>query len=101
MSRYLEFVTPELTRLSLAPILADIRSSMLEEVDFSKEAHHLTSFGEFLDRKGLRGVATCPFVFRQFSSKRWEGMAYFLTYKDRQPVLKVVASARNTMVLKR
>ena len=70
MSRYLEFVTPELTRLSLAPILADIRSSMLEEVDFSKEAHHLTSFGEFLDRKGLRGVATCPFVFRQFSSKR-------------------------------
>jgi hypothetical protein len=43
---------------------------MLEEVDFRKEAGHLEQFGDFLDRSGLRGVATCPRVYRQYSSER-------------------------------
>ncbi len=44
---------------------------MLEEVDFTKEAQHLAQFSAYLDRAGLRRVATCPSVYRQFSSKRW------------------------------
>ena len=43
---------------------------MLEEVDFRKEAAHLAQFDGYLDRAGLRGVATCPGVYRQFSSQR-------------------------------
>jgi aarF domain-containing kinase len=71
LGRYLEFVAPEVSRLSLAPILGDIRESMLAEVDFSREAHHLTTFSDFLDSAGLRGVATAPYVYRQYSSTRW------------------------------
>lgn len=51
-------------------IVGDIRTSMLEEVDFTKEAQHLAQFSAYLDRAGLRRVATCPGVYRQFSSKR-------------------------------
>jgi hypothetical protein len=36
-----------------------------------QEAYHLQTFGDFLDRQALRGVATCPFVYRQISSKRY------------------------------
>lgn len=37
-SRFLEFVSPELGRLSIAGVLADMRSSMIDETDFTKEA---------------------------------------------------------------
>ena len=37
----LEFLNPELKRTSLADIVGDIRQSMLEEVDFVKEAAHI------------------------------------------------------------
>eukprot|EP00195_Chlamydomonas_chlamydogama_P005862 CAMPEP_0202905000 /NCGR_PEP_ID=MMETSP1392-20130828/32052_1 /ASSEMBLY_ACC=CAM_ASM_000868 /TAXON_ID=225041 /ORGANISM="Chlamydomonas chlamydogama, Strain SAG 11-48b" /LENGTH=446 /DNA_ID=CAMNT_0049592905 /DNA_START=376 /DNA_END=1716 /DNA_ORIENTATION=- len=70
MSRYLEFIQPDLQRLSLTGILSDIRTSMSEEVDFTKEAAHLQQFSAFLDVRGLRAIATCPYVYKQFSSKR-------------------------------
>jgi aarF domain-containing kinase len=47
-----------------------MRSSMLDEVDFTKEAANIGVFSNFLDARGLRGVATCPYVYSQFSSKR-------------------------------
>lgn len=71
VTRYLEFLQPELQRLSLGPIFDDIRTSMVAETDFGKEAHHLTTFSDFLDRRGYRSVVTCPYVYRQFSSKRY------------------------------
>ena len=40
-SRFLEFVQPDVSRLSLAPILSDIKASMIDECDFTKEAAHL------------------------------------------------------------
>lgn len=43
---------------------------MLQEVDFTKEAEHINHFASFLDSSGLRSVATCPQVYRQFSSRR-------------------------------
>ncbi len=50
--------------------MGDIRTSILDEVDFRKEAQHLQTFSNFLDTGNLRSVATCPFVYKQFSSKR-------------------------------
>ncbi len=69
-TRLLEFVQPELQRLSLTPILNQLRSSMKEETNLLVEAQHLQHFADFLDKKGLRSVATCPFMYRQFSGKR-------------------------------
>lgn len=69
--RVFEFINPELSRISLAAIVGDIRASMLEEVDFRKEATHIAEFQTYLDRSGASQHAICPFVYRAFSSKRW------------------------------
>lgn len=73
--RTLRPVRAQLTGWPLFPaaaaIVGDIRTSMLDEVDFTKEAQHLAQFAGYLDRAGLRRVATCPGVYRQFSCKRW------------------------------
>ncbi len=68
--RVFEFINPELSRMSLAAIVGDIRNSMLEEVDFRKEATHIAEFAQYLDRSGASQSATCPFVYKAFSSKR-------------------------------
>ena len=65
-----EFINPELSRISLAAIVEDIRSSMLEEVDFRKEAAHIGDFAQYLESTGASDHATCPFVYKAFSSKR-------------------------------
>lgn len=70
VSRILEFIEPDLSRLSLAGIIGDIRVSMLDEVDFRKEASHMQQFSSFLDEKGFRTLATCPFVYTQLCTKR-------------------------------
>lgn len=69
-TKLLEWAAPELARTSLAAIVGDIRESMLGEVDFRKEAQHLQEFSAFLDRSGFRAVATCPTVYKQYSSKK-------------------------------
>ncbi|PSC67556.1 hypothetical protein C2E20_8783 [Micractinium conductrix] len=69
-SRFLEFLQPDLARTSLSAVVGDIRASMLEEVDFRKEAQHVAQFADYLERGGLRRVATCPSVYRQFSTQR-------------------------------
>jgi len=43
-SRVLEFLNPELKRTSLSAIVGDIRSSMMEEVDFLKEQRNIGQF---------------------------------------------------------
>eukprot|EP00884_Botryococcus_braunii_P021730 jgi/Botrbrau1/8240/Bobra.0392s0035.1 len=70
VSLLLEFLNPELARTSLVPIIGDIRASMLEEVDFRKEAVNMQQFSRYLDASGMRGVATCPFVYTQWSTQR-------------------------------
>jgi hypothetical protein len=61
-ARLLEVLSPDLSRASLSAVAADIRASMLEEVDFRKEAGNIASFASYLDNMGLRGLATCPDV---------------------------------------
>ncbi len=69
-SRVLEFIQPDFERTSLSAIAGDIRSSMLEELDFEKEATNLEEFCEFLVRNGLEDVATAPEVYREYTSKK-------------------------------
>ncbi|CAG9464166.1 unnamed protein product [Pedinophyceae sp. YPF-701] len=69
-ARALEIVAPELSRTSVGSIVQDIRTSMLDEVDFRKEAQHIGDFASFLNASGMRQVATCPEVYRQFSTRR-------------------------------
>jgi len=68
-AKVLEFLNPELERTSFAGIVADIRSSMMDEVDFVKEAENIAQFRGYLDRMDI-AAATAPFVYRQFSSRR-------------------------------
>jgi aarF domain-containing kinase len=69
-SKVIEFLNPELSRISLVDVVGDIRGSMLEETDFTKEAQHIQEFSTFLDTSGMHRVATCPFVYKQYTSRR-------------------------------
>ncbi|KAL8247870.1 hypothetical protein R6Q59_009086 [Mikania micrantha] len=70
VARIVEFLNPELSRASLVAIVNDIRASMLEEVDFKKEAANIESFRRYLDSMGLTRQATAPKVYPEFSTKR-------------------------------
>ncbi|XP_022890975.1 uncharacterized aarF domain-containing protein kinase At5g05200, chloroplastic [Olea europaea var. sylvestris] len=70
VARILEFLSPDLSRASLVAIVGDIRESMLEEVDFNKEAANIEDFRRYLEVMGLSRQATAPKVYQQYSSKR-------------------------------
>ena len=70
-SRFLEVLNPELSRMSLSGIVSDIRRTISEEVDFKKEAEHIQHFQTYLQSTGLTAVAKAPFVYTQFSTKKY------------------------------
>lgn len=86
MSLILEFLNPDLSRASLVPIVGDIRASMMEEVDFRKEASNIQQFSRYLDESGMRAVATCPFVYQQWSTRKCA------PFRDRIALLRCIAS---------
>ena len=63
-SRVLEFLQPDWERTSLSAITGDIRSSMLEELDFEKEARNTEEFRRFLAENKLLNQAQAPKVRR-------------------------------------
>jgi len=70
-SRVLEFVNPDLNiRGSIVDIAADLRTSMLGELDFAQELRNLEVFREFLDANELDAAATAPRPFANASSRR-------------------------------
>jgi len=69
-SRFLEFIQPDWERTSLSGIASDIRSSMLEELDFQKEATNVEEFRTFLKENNLDQVATAPYVYRDLTTKK-------------------------------
>ncbi len=69
-TKIFDILNPQLARASLVGIVSDIRSSMLDEIDFRKEVQHIQQFSAYLDSTGMRQGATCPFVYKQLSSKR-------------------------------
>lgn len=70
VARIFEFLSPEFSRTSLVGIVEDIKESMLEEVDFSKEAANIEAFRRYLDTMGLTRQATAPKVYYHCSTKR-------------------------------
>jgi aarF domain-containing kinase len=53
------------------------RAPPCTQVDFTKEADHIRQFAGYLDAVGGRAVATCPFVYSQYSSRRLLTLEYF------------------------
>uniref|UniRef100_A0ACD5W434 Uncharacterized protein n=1 Tax=Avena sativa TaxID=4498 RepID=A0ACD5W434_AVESA len=70
VARVLEFLSPELERTSMVAIIKDIKESMLEEVDFRKEAVNMEAFQRYIDAMGFDRQAKSPFVYRHCSTKR-------------------------------
>mmetsp|Transcript_32649 Transcript_32649/g.82332 ORF Transcript_32649/g.82332 Transcript_32649/m.82332 type:complete len:361 (-) Transcript_32649:7-1089(-) len=68
-TKTLEFLNPELRRLSIGNIAQDIRTTMLDELDFRKEADNMRDFQAFLTSSNINNVV-CPYVFAEESSKR-------------------------------
>jgi len=68
-SRIVEFLNPSLNRLSFSNIIGDLRLSMLDELDFNKEAQNLINFRTFLERNGITD-STAPTPYLDASSKR-------------------------------
>jgi aarF domain-containing kinase len=69
-ARLAEVAAPGVSRASLSAIASDIRASMLQECDFREEAAHLGHFAAYLDATGLRALATCPSLYRQYCTRR-------------------------------
>lgn len=74
-SKLLELINPDLSRLSVSAIIGDLRASMLEELDFTKEAKNLLEFREFLRVSGIT-EATAPLPYQSLTSKRVLVMEY-------------------------
>ncbi|KAK7301051.1 hypothetical protein RJT34_11907 [Clitoria ternatea] len=70
VARILEFLNPEIGRTSLVGIVKDIRESMLEEVDFYKEAANIEAFRRYLEAMGLTRDATAPKVYQYCSTRK-------------------------------
>ncbi|MCD7448009.1 hypothetical protein HAX54_036829 [Datura stramonium] len=99
-ARILEFLSPDLSRASLVAIVKDIRESMLEEVDFNKEATNIESFRRYLEAMGLTRQATAPKVYRQYSTKRVLTMErmYGVPLTDLDSIKSLVSSPENSLI---
>lgn len=69
-SRVLEFLQPDFERTSLSAVACDVKSSMLEELDFEKEASNIMEFRDFLREQGLRDLVTAPRVYSEFTTRK-------------------------------
>ncbi|KAL3810651.1 hypothetical protein ACHAXA_008175 [Cyclostephanos tholiformis] len=69
-SRVLEFLQPDFERTSLSAVAGDVRSSMLEELDFAREASNIEEFRDFLRVQGLMDRVTAPKVYRDLTTRR-------------------------------
>jgi predicted unusual protein kinase regulating ubiquinone biosynthesis (AarF/ABC1/UbiB family) len=76
VSKIIEFINPSISAISLSDIVGDIRSSMLDELDFRKESQNLVNFRNFLEANGITD-ATAPKPFPQASGIRVLTMEYF------------------------
>ncbi|VVB13300.1 unnamed protein product [Arabis nemorensis] len=100
VARIFEFLSPEFSRTSLVGIVKDIRESMLEEVDFNKEAQNIESFKRYLDTMGLSGQATAPRVYKHCSSRRVLTMErlYGVPLTDLDSIRSLVSSPENSLI---
>ncbi|KAK8574697.1 hypothetical protein V6N13_034050 [Hibiscus sabdariffa] len=99
-ARILEFLNPEFSRASLVSIVKDIRESMLEEVDFYKEAKNIESFRRYLEAMGLTRQATAPRVYNHCSTGRVLTMErlYGVPLTDLDTISSLVSSPENSLI---
>ena len=45
----------------------------MAETDFQQEARHISEFENYLENSGMNRVATCPFVYKHLTTKRYGG----------------------------
>jgi len=76
-ARTLEFLSPDLARTSLVDIISEIRTSMLDELDFTKELDNVETFRKFLQRNGLERIAAAPRTYPEASGKKVLTMELF------------------------
>lgn len=69
-ARVLEFLQPDWERTSLSAVAGDIRESMVEELDFEKEARNTIEFRRFLQDNKLLKQATAPRVFTELTTRK-------------------------------
>ncbi|KAF5736494.1 hypothetical protein HS088_TW14G00637 [Tripterygium wilfordii] len=100
VARILEFLNPELSRASLVNIVKDIRASMLEEVDFYKEAANIESFSRYIESMGLTRQATAPKVYQHCSSRRVLTMQrlYGVPLTDLDSISSLVPSPETSLI---
>lgn len=100
VARILEFLSPDLSRASLVAIVKDIRESMLEEVDFKKEAANIESFRRYLDVMGLTRQATAPKVYKHCSTRRILTMErlYGVPLTDLDSINSLVPSPETSLI---
>ena len=81
-------------------IIGDIRSSMLEEVDFLKEAANMEEFRQYLESRGLSGQACVPLVYRHCTSRRALTMERFygVPLTDLASLRALVPSPEQTLI---
>ncbi|KAI9377407.1 hypothetical protein POPTR_019G061300v4 [Populus trichocarpa] len=100
VARILEFLNPELSRASLVGIVKDIRESMLEEVDFYKEAANIEAFRSYLEAMGLTRQATAPKVYQHCSTQRILTMErlYGVPLTDLDSISSLVSSPETSLI---
>ncbi|KAL0003554.1 hypothetical protein SO802_017335 [Lithocarpus litseifolius] len=100
VARILEFLNPELNRASLVGVVKDIRESMLEEVDFYKEAANIESFRRYLEAMGLTRQATAPKVYQHCSTRRLLTMQrlYGVPLTDLDSISSLVSSPEASLI---
>lgn len=81
-------------------IVGDIRESMLEEVDFQKEAVNIETFQRYLENMGLDGQAKAPKVYQHCSTRRVLTMErlYGVPLTDLDSIRSLVPDPEMTLV---
>ncbi|CAM9671288.1 unnamed protein product [Ectocarpus fasciculatus] len=100
-SKLVELVNPMFaSRLSVSDIVGDIRSSMLDELDFKKEAANQEVFRTFLKESGIDHEVTAPKVFPEASTERVLTMErlYGVPLTDLEGIQKVSTNPEATLI---
>ena len=95
-----EKIAPNSARASLTGIVKDFHSSIMEEVDFLKEAKNIEEFDDFLSTIGQSQVMV-PKVYHQASTKKVLTMQrlHGVALTDLQSIKRLVKDPEKTLIL--
>jgi aarF domain-containing kinase len=97
-ARVVEFLVPDWERTSLSLVAGDLRASMLEELDFTKEAKNTIEFRRFLQEGGLMDQATAPRVHLEHTTRKVLVMERLpgVSLLDKDSIAKVTGANGNS-----